>query len=250
MAFFLTRYQNVSNPHSLEPGGSFTMGFTDSSLYTGTIEYTNIPSDSVAYWTLPMSDLTVQGSSIALGSGSSAYAAIDTGTTLVGGPSDQIAALYAQIPGSATGTGDYEGYYTYPCSTTVNVTLAFGGSHWAVSNADFQLNQLSGGKTCVGAFFEMDTGSGAPGWIVGDTFLKNVYSVFRYSPASVGFAALSTTAVAQDGAGGAIPSATVGAVTAVSASASQLTNAGAPAQAGACGAWMVVSVALLAAFVV
>jgi cathepsin D len=43
---------------------------------------------------------------------------------------------------------------------------------------------------------------------------KNVYSVFRYSPASVGFATLSSTALAMNGAGGAIPSATIGAVTA------------------------------------
>ena len=38
---------------------------------------------------------------------------IDTGTTLVGGPPDAIAALYAQIPGSAALTGQNAGYYTY-----------------------------------------------------------------------------------------------------------------------------------------
>lgn len=31
-------------------------------------------------------------------------------------------------------------------------------------------------------------------WIVGATFLKNVYSVFRYNPPAVGFAALSDNA--------------------------------------------------------
>jgi cathepsin D len=34
--------------------------------------------------------------------------------------------------------------------------------------------------------------SNGPGWIIGDTFLKNVYTVFRANPASVGFAALAT----------------------------------------------------------
>ena len=44
-------------------------------------------------------------------------------------------------------------------------------------------------STCVGGFFALDTsGTSAPPWIVGDTFLKNVYSVFRASPPSVGFA--------------------------------------------------------------
>jgi len=250
MAFFLTRYQNVSNAKTLEPGGSFTMGATNSSLFTGDIEYIDIPSGAVSYWTLPMTDLTVQGSSVALSSGSSSYAAIDTGTTLVGGPSAQIAALYAQIPGSSAGTGNYQGYFTYPCSTTVNVTLSFGGTYWAVSAGDFELAQLSGSE-CLGAFFELDTGSNSPSWIVGDTFLKNVYSVFRYSPPSVGFAALSDTALAMNGAGGAIPTATIGAVTAVSATANQVANAAAGSSwGGVNGAGVVAALAMVVVLLV
>jgi cathepsin D len=253
MAFFLTRYQNATSARTLEPGGSFTMGFTDSTLFTGDIEYVDIPSSSVAYWTLPMTDLTVQGNSVSLPSGSSSYAVIDTGTTLVGGPAAQIAALYAQIPGSTAGTGDYQGYYMYPCSTTVNVTLSFGGKHWPISNADFQMQQVSS-SSCVGSFFDVDTGGSAPGWIVGDTFLKNVYSVFRYSPASVGFAALSEAAIAQNGADGAVPTATIGSVTAaVSASTDQLTNgaaAGSGWWGGVCGVGVTTVVSVLAAFLV
>jgi cathepsin D len=60
--------------------------------------------------------MTVQGSSITVPSGSAAYAAIDTGTTLIGGPPDQIANVYAQIPNSQPGTGNYEGYYMYRAS--------------------------------------------------------------------------------------------------------------------------------------
>lgn len=57
--------------------------------------------------------LTVQGTSISLPSDTAAYAAIDTGTTLIGGPSEYIAEIYAQIPGSAPATGNFDGYYTY-----------------------------------------------------------------------------------------------------------------------------------------
>jgi cathepsin D len=46
-------------------------------------------------------------------SGQDAYAAIDTGTTLIGGPSEYIAAIFAQIPGSQAGTGNFQNYYTY-----------------------------------------------------------------------------------------------------------------------------------------
>ena len=43
----------------------------------------------------------------------SRLAAVDTGTTLVGGPPALIQQMYATIPGSEPGTGHYNGYYTY-----------------------------------------------------------------------------------------------------------------------------------------
>lgn len=39
---------------ALEPGGSFTMGFVNQSLYTGDIDYQNIPDGQESYWILPL----------------------------------------------------------------------------------------------------------------------------------------------------------------------------------------------------
>src|SRR5262245_53736616 len=125
--------------------------------------------------------------------------AIDTGTTLVGGPPDVVAQIFAQVPGAEPGTGNLDGYYTYPCATGVNVSVAFGGRAWAINPADFRLARISNTR-CLGAFFQLTTGASAPAWIVGDTFLKNVYSVFRYDPPAVGFADLSPFAKAMNGA--------------------------------------------------
>ena len=166
------------------------LGFTNSSLYTGNIDFQNIPSGQESYWILPVTSMTVQGNSVTLPTGTSSYAAIDTGTTLVGGPSAAIQAIYAQIPGSTPGTGNYEGYFIYrkrfrlarcllfvssifmssACDTTVNLTVSFGGPSWPVSPQDFTLTQLSNSQ-CVGAFFEMQSSGSAPAWIIGDTFL-------------------------------------------------------------------------------
>ncbi|KAF8801329.1 aspartic peptidase A1 [Phlegmacium glaucopus] len=184
MSFHLTRYINSTSILAEEPGGSFSMGFTNSTI-------------------------NVQGTSIRLPSGQSSYAAIDTGTTLVGGPPQYISEIFAQIPGSSPGTGDFQNYYTYPCNTTVNVQMSFGGKNWTISPADFQLSKLTRTQ-CLGAFFELTTGSSAPSWIVGDTFLKNVYSVFRYDPLSIGFAQLSDTALAENGSDGEAPTPTIG----------------------------------------
>lgn len=208
-------------------------GFVNQSLYTGNIDYQNIPGGQGSYWIQQLTALTVQGNSVTLPSGSSSYAAIDTGTTLVGGPSNVITAMYAQIPGAQAGTGDYEGYFIYPCSTTVTVTMSFGGQAWSISPADFQLTELSSSQ-CLGAFFELDiSGSGTPSWIVGDTFLKNVYSVFRYNPPSVGFANLSEVATAMsDNVNAAVPTPTLGSVaaqvTATGAGSTRTSNGAAP----------------------
>ncbi|KJA15228.1 hypothetical protein HYPSUDRAFT_48541 [Hypholoma sublateritium FD-334 SS-4] len=243
MAFQLTRFLNDSSAAAEEFGGSFSMGFANTSLYTGDIDYVSMPVQG-SYWILPLSDITVQGTAVSLPSGSGAYAAIDTGTTLIGGPAQYVAAIFAQIPGSQAGTGNFESYYTYPCDTEVNVTLSFGGARsWTISPADFQLTRLTR-TTCLGAFFELSTGSSAPAWIVGDTFLKNVYSVFRYNPLAVGFAELSATARGLDSADTPVPSATIGSAATVSATATaRSTNAAPRARGPSAGLAVVVAVA-------
>jgi cathepsin D len=177
------RFLDDGQANSLEPGGSFTMGFVNTSLYTGNIDFQPIPSGQEGYWILPITAITVQGNGVTIPSGSSSFAAIDTGTTLVGGPSDAIAAMFAEIPGSAPGTGNYDGYYTYPCNTNVTVALTFGGQSWSLDPDDFKMAEIDQG-VCVGAFFSLNTGSGSPNWIVGDTFLVRFFLLagFHCSP--------------------------------------------------------------------
>lgn len=117
MAVQLTRFNNASRANALEPGGTFTLGATNASLFTGDIDYQDIPSGAPGYWIQEMAGLTANGQSITLPSGSGSWAAIDTGTTGIGGPTAVLASLYAAIPGSSKGTGQYQGYYIYRKST-------------------------------------------------------------------------------------------------------------------------------------
>jgi len=63
----------------------------------------------------------------------------------------------------------------------------------------------TGSNICAGGIFDLTAGSsigagGAnPSWVVGATFLKNVYSVFRSQPAAIGFAELSNAAGGSSG---------------------------------------------------
>ncbi|RSH95062.1 hypothetical protein EHS25_000148 [Saitozyma podzolica] len=208
MGFYLQRWRGVTGVTQVEQsGGEFTMGGIDSSKYTGSVNYISIASGDTDYWRIPVQGMTVQNGSVSL---SSPQAAIDTGTTLIGVPSSILSTIYANIPGSeamSASTG-YSGYYQYPCSTTVSVTLQFGGLSYSISNSDFNLGSFTRDTSmCTGAIFQMNltrntsvgnrtddgdrSGNSPIQWIVGASFLKNVYSVFRYNPTAIGFAALT-----------------------------------------------------------
>jgi cathepsin D len=105
-----------------------------------------------------------------------------------------------------------QGFYSFPCSTDLQITLSFGGKAWPISADDMNLGRLSTGSSqCLGGIFDLSMGSsiqsggGNPSWVVGATFLKNVYSVYRAngdSSGSVGFAELSDAAGGSSGAPG------------------------------------------------
>ncbi len=54
MSFYLARLISDQNSPFEAPGGTFTLGGTNSSLYTGNIEFTNIIGEP-SFWFLPIS---------------------------------------------------------------------------------------------------------------------------------------------------------------------------------------------------
>ncbi|THU96954.1 acid protease [Dendrothele bispora CBS 962.96] len=185
MAFQLTRFGADPSAQSEEIGGSFNLGFTNQTLYKGDIDFQAIPDGQETYWIQSLTKLSVNGTQVQLPatSGPTTYAAIDTGTTLIGGTEDVILGIYAQVPGSRALTGNSEDYYAFPCDQDVQVSMGYGSSSnmYPISPDDFRAFQISQ-TMCVGAFFALDLGGGSesggnggtggvPNWIVGDEFL-------------------------------------------------------------------------------
>lgn len=112
-----------------------------------------------------------------------------------------MAKIYAQIPGAQAGTDDLYGYYVYPCTTNVTASLNFGGIDYSIESVDFSRSTDSTNTTCFGTFFAIDINSSVQ-WVVGTAFLKNVYTVFRAQPPSVGFATVKSTDNSGGGGGG------------------------------------------------
>jgi cathepsin D len=196
-AFWLDRAPLTNRQQDIS-GGVFTLGGTNSSLFTGDIDFVNMPSGAETFWLLSLTGLSLNGKSVSISSGDNAISAIDTGTTLIGGPTADVQAFWEAVPNSQPSPSG-PGMFNFPCNQQLSVSMTFGGKSWPINSQDMAVQQEPEDSTlCIGAIFDLDAGtsitpgSGNPGWVVGDTFLKNVYSVFRATPPSIGFAQLSS----------------------------------------------------------
>lgn len=115
-------------------------------------------------------------------------AIIDTGTTFVIGDTASVKTFYSKIPGSKDASSTVgAGFYTVPCNAIPTVQLAFGGKSFSIPPAVFNLGSVTArSQDCVGGI----VASSQSFWIIGDLFLKNVYSVFDLGNNRVGFATL------------------------------------------------------------
>jgi cathepsin D len=93
--FWLTRFGD-KNFADEEPGGVFTLGGTNSSLFQGEIEFLDMPGNGRSFWLLDLVQVGVQGKAVKVVNGLSA---IDTGTTLIGGPSADVENVWARLVG-------------------------------------------------------------------------------------------------------------------------------------------------------
>ncbi|KAI0032718.1 aspartic peptidase domain-containing protein, partial [Vararia minispora EC-137] len=197
-SFFPTRFFRTGvSVNQMDPGGVLTLGGSNSTFFTGSIEFINLPASNSSFWLQEIAALTLNGKSIVLGSAN--LAAIDTGTTLLGGPTTAVQNFWQQVNGAQALTGQSQGFWTFPCRTNLRASLSFGGKSWPINPADMNHGEILGSGQCLGALFDVTQGASTdnstPSWIVGDTFLKNVYTVFRTNPAAVGFAELSDAAI-------------------------------------------------------
>jgi len=166
-------------------------------LFTGQIQFYPVPPASHTFWALNVQSVSVGGTTIPVPA-SLSVAAIDTGESVIGVPSSIATSIYKQIPGSSRLS---DGTFIYPCKTPVNLALSFKSQtssssvSWPISSDDFNAGTQDG-TNCYGAVFDVGAEGDEGAWVIGDAFLKNVYSVFEYQKGKpmVGFAKLSESA--------------------------------------------------------
>ncbi|WWC72253.1 uncharacterized protein I206_106215 [Kwoniella pini CBS 10737] len=160
-------------------GSQLCIGCYDSSKFQGSINW--IPIISQTYWSVSMTSFSTNGGkSNALSQ--SLIGAVDTGTTLIYVPTNIADSFYSQIPGSSRADQYGEGFYQYPCKSSLTISLGLNNKNFNMNIIDFNLGRTgSGSNMCVGAVLAVADGFPDNLAIIGDAFLKNWYSIYDYS---------------------------------------------------------------------
>ncbi|CAG8634422.1 41674_t:CDS:2 [Gigaspora margarita] len=158
--------------------GTFTLGGVDKSKFEGKITFTPVISsaENNGFWVINLEDVNVNDYSLKF----SREAIIDTGTTLLIIPDGDAAAIHKKIPGSSF--NEKQNLYIIPCNTTAVVSLKFGGVNYEIPSRYLTFDKLSKSQCISGIQTGLDF------WLVGQTFIKNVYSAFDVGRKKVGFA--------------------------------------------------------------
>ncbi|KAJ7243582.1 acid protease [Mycena haematopus] len=167
-------------------GSELYLGGTNDDLYTGDIEFNSVDS-SGGFWQATGAGAKV-GSTSAI---SGIETIIDSGTTIMYGPPADVKKIFAKVSGSKL-YDSTNGYYSFPCATPPKISFNWGGKDWVISADNINLGQTeSGSKDCVSALAAQDLGLGDNVFLLGDSFMKNVYTVFDFDQTAVGFAELA-----------------------------------------------------------
>jgi len=152
--------------------GEITFGALDSTKFDPKTLVTVPNVNQQGFWEAALDDAVVGGQSLGF---QGRTAILDTGTTLMVIPTADAVAIHQQITGS---NFDGTSTFTVPCNTQTAVSLTFGGHAFNIDPRDLAFVPVNGNDfstgDCISGISAGDIG-GADQWLVGDTFLKNVY---------------------------------------------------------------------------
>ncbi|KAM4825301.1 napsin-A isoform 2-T2 [Thomomys bottae] len=156
-------------------GGELVLGGSDPDHYIPPLIF--MPITSPTYWQIRMQRLKV-GTGLTLCAQGCA-AILDTGTSLITGPSEEIYALHAAIGGFPL----LAGQYLIHCSRVPKlppVSFLLGSTWFNLTAQDYVIQISQGGfRLCLSGFQALDVPPPAgPFWILGDVFLGTYLAVF------------------------------------------------------------------------
>ncbi|XP_010130401.1 PREDICTED: cathepsin D [Buceros rhinoceros silvestris] len=170
---------------SAQPGGELLLGGTDPKYYSGDFSWVNVTRK--AYWQVHMDAVDVANGLTLCKGGCEAI--VDTGTSLITGPSEEVKELQKAIGAKPL----IKGQYVISCDKVPSlpaITLTLGGKPYQLTGEQYVFKVSAQGETiCLSGFSGLDIPPpGGPLWILGDVFIGPYYTVFDRDNDSVGFA--------------------------------------------------------------
>lgn len=150
--------------------GELTFGGIDKKHYSGELSYVDVMSPT--YWTVQLDGIEADGQHL----GAAKKSIIDSGTSLIAGPKDEVAEL-AKIVGAHR---FIMGEYLISCDAkSPDITFVLGGKKYTLTKDEYIIKS---GPICLWAFMGIDIPAPAgPLWILGDVFMRKYYTVFDWS---------------------------------------------------------------------
>ncbi|XP_030192894.1 pepsin A-like [Gadus morhua] len=161
--------------HSQE-GSVVVFGGIEENYYTGQITW--IPLTSATYWQIKMDSVTINGNPVACNGGCQAI--IDTGTSLIVGPSSDISNMNSWVGASTDQYGDA----TVNCQnigSMPEVVFTLSGHSFTVPASAYVSQSSYGCNTGFG-------GGNDQLWILGDVFIRQFYVIFDSQNQNIGLA--------------------------------------------------------------
>ena len=172
-AFYLT--DNSGN------NGEFTLGGIDHTRYTG--ELVNVSLTEMTYWQTVMNSFTLGNTKIA----GTSRIVLDSGTSTLTAPTHFVKQIAAAVNATEM---LLPGRYTVPCNKLhelPHLHISIGTATWVLEGKDYVI--IDEDVICLLAIMGLDIPAPAgPLWIMGDIFMRKVYTVFDAANTQLRFA--------------------------------------------------------------
>ncbi|CAK8694029.1 unnamed protein product [Clavelina lepadiformis] len=177
----------LNRDESAKEGGELYLGGVDPERFGG--EFTYHPVTVQGYWQIKMSGVSVADSAGTSACNGGCQAIVDSGTSLVAGPAEDVQNLQIAI-----GAVEIQpGLFTVECNKIPHlpdITFVLSGKKYTLTADQYILKETESGRTiCLSGFMGMDVPPPrGPLWILGDLFMGNYYTTFDFANNRVGFA--------------------------------------------------------------
>jgi len=162
-------------------GGQLTLGGYDKTLFKGDLQY--VPLAAKNYWQIKMDAVNFQYRNLCGEQGCKAI--VDSGTTMITGPTNLINMINGQL-GCIISGSECSWLHCPDFSTLPNLEFVLNGYSFVLKPEEY-IMETEG--TCISALMGMDISEPiGPLWILGDRFIDKFYTVFDYENSRVGFA--------------------------------------------------------------